>query len=106
MTEPGHQLQCVECEGCGGVFAVLRAFFDARVADGARFFCPSGHAIRLGGEASVDRLVRALTAQLAVAREERETLVAANFRLADQVTALQATVVNQLVGPQTAREDA
>lgn len=112
MSGTGHEMQLIECEGCGAVFAVLRVFFDARVADSMAFCCPSGHRIRLGVESSTDRLLRQVTAQLrestqalTVAREECETLVAANFRLADQVTALQATVVNQLVGPQTAQGD-
>lgn len=103
----------VECPTCGVIFAVLAAFFDARVADRSRFSCPNGHPVQLGVEHTTDRMLRAYAeanarqaGELARLQEDFERLVSANLRLVDDNVRLQSTVVDRLVGPATAEEGA
>lgn len=94
----------VACAQCGIEFGLARVYFDARVADQQEFRCPNGHAVQLGVASSTDRLVHALTAQVDQLQREVAALTLTRDLLEDENAGLRRTIIDQAVGPATARE--
>lgn len=98
-------LEVIECPKCAVVFAVTRAYFDARVADRAFFWCPEACNIQLGVESTTDRLLTATLAELQSAQTQLFEQKLKSIELGREVRALRQAMVDHVVGPATAQEE-
>ncbi|MBX3173241.1 MAG: hypothetical protein KF709_02460 [Gemmatimonadaceae bacterium] len=87
------------CPGCGTPFAVEQRLFDVTVATQGTLTCPSGHRAPIGIESPTEQLIashrRALGEATETLRQQRE-----------EIGRLQATIVDRIVGPETAQGEA
>lgn len=75
-------LDVTDCAVCGMLFGLPNAYHARRRADGAPFFCPSGHS-NVYRETETHRLNKALVAERA-AKERAEARAAGEARLREQ----------------------
>lgn len=92
-------LKLCRCDLCGVAYAIPAEMFDHRVAWRATVCCPNGHVRMLGVEPPHERRIQQLEQLVA---EHGALLVAAN----EENRQLRRTIVDRLVGPDTAPDPA
>ena len=92
-------LKSVVCDMCGMTFAIPAALYDRLVAFRGTVCCPSGHVRLLGAAPPHERRIAQLE-ELVDAQQDRLVLVQ------QENAKLRQTVVDRLVGPETAPDAA